>query len=91
MSASATVVWLVKRARSERVSVERRHQPRRLQGFDRSRQRPRRGNMGPEGWKPAYSGDWCRYASYWVTIKKKWSLTVAQAEYHAPACMLTTC
>jgi hypothetical protein len=42
-------------------------------------------------WKPPFTGDWCRYATDWATIKKKWSLTVTQAEYNALASMLFTC
>jgi hypothetical protein len=50
-----------------------------------------KGDKGPEAWKPPYTGDWCRYATDWATIKKKWSLTVTQAEYNSLASMLTTC
>jgi hypothetical protein len=50
-----------------------------------------KGDKGPEAWKPPYTGDWCRYATDWATIKKKWSLTVTQSEYNALASMLTTC
>jgi hypothetical protein len=50
-----------------------------------------KGDKGPEARKPPYTGDWCRYATDWATIKKKWSLTVTQAEYNALASMLTTC
>jgi hypothetical protein len=42
-------------------------------------------------WKPPYTGDWCRYATDWATSKKKWSLTITQAEYNAPASERTTC
>jgi hypothetical protein len=50
-----------------------------------------KGDQGPEAWKPPYTGDWCRYATDWATIKKTWSLTVTQPEYDALASMLTTC
>jgi hypothetical protein len=40
-----------------------------------------KGDRGPEEWKPPYTGDWCRYATDWATIKKNWLLTVTQAEY----------
>jgi hypothetical protein len=50
-----------------------------------------KGDQGPETWKPPYTGDWCRYATDWATIKKKWSLTVTRPEYDANASMLTGC
>jgi hypothetical protein len=50
-----------------------------------------KGDRGPEEWKPPYTGDWCRYATDWATIKKTWSLTVTQPEYDALTSMLTTC
>ena len=50
-----------------------------------------KGDQGPETWKPPYTGDWCRYASDWATIKTKWSLTVTQPEYDALASMLVGC
>jgi hypothetical protein len=43
-----------------------------------------KGDKGPETWRPPYAGDRCRYATDWATIKKKWSLTVAQAELRGP-------
>jgi hypothetical protein len=50
-----------------------------------------KGDQGPETWKPPYTGDWCRYATDWATIKKKWSLTVTQPEYDSLASMLVGC
>jgi hypothetical protein len=50
-----------------------------------------KGDQGPEAWKPPDTSDWCRYASDWALIKKRWGLTVTQAEYDALASMLGTC
>jgi hypothetical protein len=50
-----------------------------------------KGDQGPAAWTPPYTGDWCRYATDWATIKEKWSLTVTQPEYDALASMLVGC
>jgi hypothetical protein len=50
-----------------------------------------KGDQGPGEWKPPYVADWCRYATDWVGIKKRWSLTVTEQEYDALTSMLTSC
>ncbi|MEO6411772.1 MAG: DUF1524 domain-containing protein [Pedococcus sp.] len=48
-------------------------------------------DSGPESWKPPLTSAWCYYAIDWASIKRKYSLTVTQAEYDALAQMLATC
>jgi hypothetical protein len=45
----------------------------------------------PDQWQPPLASARCDYANSWITIKKRWSLTVTQAEYDALAGMLTAC
>ncbi|MFW5469527.1 GmrSD restriction endonuclease domain-containing protein [Knoellia sp. CPCC 206435] len=48
-------------------------------------------DSGPETWKPPLTSTWCSYATNWTTVKRKYALTVTQAEYDALAQMLATC
>ena len=48
-------------------------------------------DSGPETWKPPLTSAWCDYATDWAAVKRKYALTVAQAEYNALAEMLATC
>jgi hypothetical protein len=50
-----------------------------------------KGDSGPEAWKPPLVSDYCAYATDWVQIKARWSLTVTPAEHDALASMLATC
>lgn len=50
-----------------------------------------KGSKGPEGWKPAERGFWCRYAVDWISIKNAWELTATGAEADALSEMLETC
>jgi hypothetical protein len=46
---------------------------------------------GPEEWRPPDPTYWCRYATNWVLIKAKWSLSVTEAEWGALDEMLGIC
>ncbi|KGN37049.1 DUF1524 domain-containing protein [Knoellia subterranea] len=48
-------------------------------------------DSGPETWKPPLVSAWCRYATDWAAVKRKYALTVTSAEYSALASMLGTC
>ncbi|MFW5469514.1 GmrSD restriction endonuclease domain-containing protein [Knoellia sp. CPCC 206435] len=48
-------------------------------------------DSGPESWKPPLTSAWCDYATDWATVKRKYALTVTQAEYDALGQMLATC
>jgi hypothetical protein len=48
-------------------------------------------DKGPDQWKPPVTTAWCSYATDWVTIKIRWTLTVTQPEYDALDQMLATC
>lgn len=48
-------------------------------------------DKSPDQWQPPLASSHCTYANDWITIKKRWSLTVTQAEYNALGGMLATC
>lgn len=48
-------------------------------------------DSGPEAWQPPSADYRCAYATEWVQIKVRWSLTVTQAEHDELAGMLATC
>lgn len=50
-----------------------------------------KGSRGPERWKPANTSFWCEYATDWVAVKVRWSLTATSAERDALMAMLATC
>ncbi len=50
-----------------------------------------KGARGPEEWKPPDSGYWCIYATDWIIIKAKWTLTITTEERTALSGMLDTC
>jgi hypothetical protein len=50
-----------------------------------------KGDKSPDQWQPPLADSRCGYANNWISIKKRWSLTVTQAEYDALAGMLATC
>lgn len=50
-----------------------------------------KGSDGPESWRPPRREYWCDYATAWVTVKTRWSLTVTASERDALVSMLATC
>jgi hypothetical protein len=46
--------------------------------------------LDPAEWKPPDVGDWCRYASDWMTVKA-WDLSADTAEVQAIQEMLISC
>ncbi|MFC7489439.1 MULTISPECIES: HNH endonuclease family protein [unclassified Knoellia] len=48
-------------------------------------------DSGPETWKPPLASAWCDYASDWTAVKRKYALTITQAERDALVQMLATC
>ena len=50
-----------------------------------------KGKQPPDEWRPDEPASWCRYAADWVTVKKKWELTVISSEISALEDMLATC
>ena len=50
-----------------------------------------KGDRSPDQWKPPAASAWCGYASWWVEVKYRWSLTVTNPEKTALADMLATC
>lgn len=45
----------------------------------------------PANWKPPDETTWCIYATTWINVKLKWSLTADSAEIAALETMLATC
>ncbi|WP_235875113.1 HNH endonuclease family protein [Saccharopolyspora aridisoli] len=50
-----------------------------------------KGDQDPSTWKPTARGQWCVYATDWITVKKSYGLTVTDAEKKALTEMLATC
>ncbi|TAJ19978.1 MAG: HNH endonuclease [Dehalococcoidia bacterium] len=50
-----------------------------------------KGSDGPEAWRPPRREYWCDYATAWVTVKTRWSLTVTVPERDALVTMLAAC
>lgn len=48
-------------------------------------------DSSPDLWRPPARGSWCRYATAWVEVKRRWSLTTTTAERDALGQMLGTC
>lgn len=48
-------------------------------------------DQGPSSWKPSNEGDWCTYATDWVTISSTWGLSITQADKDAVGQMLQKC
>jgi hypothetical protein len=65
-------------------------EPDHLNAIDLSENR-KKGDSGPEDWKPPDSTSWCRYAQAWARIKARWNLTATQAEWDALAAMTADC
>lgn len=51
----------------------------------------RKGDKGPEAWKPPNTAYHCEYARRWVGIKSEWEMTINAAERDALEVMLATC
>ncbi len=45
----------------------------------------------PNEWRPPRHEAWCRYATAWITVKVRWSLTATTAERDALGQMLESC
>ena len=50
-----------------------------------------KGARGPEEWTPDNTGYLCTYATTWIRIKVRWSLTVTPAEHDALSGLLAGC
>jgi hypothetical protein len=50
-----------------------------------------KGDQDPSTWKPTAQGQWCVYATDWITVKKSYGLSVTDAEKKALTEMLATC
>jgi len=50
-----------------------------------------KGAKGPEEWRPADEGYWCRYATDWTEVKMEWGLTMTPRETEAVIVMLEAC
>ena len=50
-----------------------------------------KGKKPPDEWLPDDETTWCRYAADWVSVKRQWELTVANAEVSVLREMLATC
>ena len=50
-----------------------------------------KGAAGPDEWRPPNRASWCKYATDWATIKKRWQLTVTPSELKALSEMIRTC
>ena len=50
-----------------------------------------KGDRSPDEWKPPATTAWCGYATWWVEVKHRWSLTVTTSEKSALQDMLGTC
>ena len=50
----------------------------------------RRGNKGPDEWRPFYELFWCGYASDWIRTKRAWNLTCTPEEDEALQEMLSS-
>jgi hypothetical protein len=50
-----------------------------------------KGDKSPDQWQPPLASSRCDYANNWIAIKKRWSLTVTQAEYNTLATTLAGC
>ncbi len=61
-----------------------------LQATDSSVNRAK-GKKPPDEWRPEDPAGWCRYAADWVSVKRKWELTVTMIEVRALEDMLSTC
>lgn len=50
-----------------------------------------KGDQSPATWKPPLTGYWCRYATAWIQVKYRYTLTVTPAEKTALTSMLDRC
>ncbi|MEW2116217.1 DUF1524 domain-containing protein [Streptomyces sp. NPDC005474] len=48
-------------------------------------------NQDPATWQPPAAGYRCTYATHWISIKTRWSLTIDHAEQNALTEALTSC
>ncbi|MEO5742828.1 MAG: HNH endonuclease [Vicinamibacterales bacterium] len=42
-----------------------------------------KGDRGPEAWRPPLRSSWCRYATSWRDIKRRWELSISVDEDRA--------
>ncbi|KAK0647027.1 hypothetical protein B0T16DRAFT_376073 [Cercophora newfieldiana] len=50
-----------------------------------------KGDKSPDLWRPEVEGFWCVYAKSWVAVKRKWALSVTEAEKSALEGMMGGC
>lgn len=50
-----------------------------------------KGDRSPDEWKPPAATAWCGYATWWVEVKYRWTLTVTSSEKSALQDMLSIC
>lgn len=50
-----------------------------------------KGDRGPEAWRPPATIAWCTYATTWIAVKQRWSLTATADEWRALEAMRASC
>lgn len=50
-----------------------------------------KGDKGPSQWKPSNPASHCQYATDWVRVASKWSISITDADKQALSGMLATC
>lgn len=56
-----------------------------------SRANRQKGAKGPDEWRPAERGHWCRYAHDWLSVKQRYSLVLTAGEVWALIGMMRGC
>lgn len=50
-----------------------------------------KGDKGPSAWKPSDKGNWCQYATDWISVSNTWGLSTTSDDKAALVSMLATC
>jgi hypothetical protein len=50
-----------------------------------------KGDRSPDQWRPPDARTWCEYAVAWIGVKRRWGLSVTDAERGALGAMLASC